>query len=172
MLQERNPANPDLIVFFGSMKNHFWKRGGAWVLTQWFFMAGTLLAGPVWPGDWGGNGSRVGAAVLLLVGSIFGIAGALQLGRHRTIFPEPVHGSRLVRHGIFGLVRHPLYTSVILLSFAWALGWRSEVALWLALATALLLDAKSRFEERRLRIHFPDYDEYARRVRRLIPFVY
>jgi protein-S-isoprenylcysteine O-methyltransferase Ste14 len=154
------------------MKKSFWQRGGTWVLLQWVLMGGALVAGPLWRDDWEGNVSRWVAAVLWVAGSVFGIAGAVQLGRHRTIFPEPMPGSRLVRHGIYGLVRHPLYTSVISLSLAWALGWRSVPTLILALATVVFLDAKARHEEGRLRQVFPDYDDYARRVKRLVPFLY
>lgn len=150
----------------------FWARGGGWVSIQWVLMIGSLVAAPFLPGDWNGYGSQVGAIVLGLAGSTFGISGAWMLGRNRTIFPEPKPGSRLVSHGIYGFVRHPLYTSVILLLVAWALGWRSFAALFLAAVTAGFLDAKARYEERRLLLRFPGYQDYARRVKRLIPFVY
>jgi hypothetical protein len=41
-----------------------------------------------------------------------------------------------------------------------------------ALIQAVLLDIKARREERWLREKFPDYDEYAVKVRRLIPWLY
>ena len=42
----------------------------------------------------------------------------------------------------------------------------------LALTQAVLLDFKARREEHWLREKFPDYDEYAIKVRRLIPWLY
>lgn len=154
------------------MKTGFWKRGGLWATVQWLLMGGTLAAAPIWPGDWLAGGSLPAAVILLISGAVFGIAGTLLLGRNRTILPEPKPGSRLITHGIYAWVRHPLYTSVILLSYAWAIGWQSLPALVLAIATTGFLDAKSRHEETRLRKHFPDYPAYARRVKRLIPFLY
>ena len=154
------------------MKDHFWQKGGSWVLIQWILMTATLVAGPLGRGDWEGGASPWAAMGFLVLGSVFGIAGAIQLGRYRTIFPEPKAGSPLVQDGIFGMVRHPLYTSVISLSLAWALGWRSGLALLPALATVVFLDAKARCEEARLRKRFTEYDDYAHRVKRLIPFLY
>jgi protein-S-isoprenylcysteine O-methyltransferase Ste14 len=61
---------------------------------------------------------------------------------------------------------------VILLSLAWALWWRSIPGLGLAAAMFVFLDAKARHEERRLQRKFPDYADYARHVRRLLPWVY
>lgn len=135
-------------------------------------MLATLAVAFVWADGWHGQGSQIAAVVLGVIGAIFGISGAFILGRSRTIFPEPLPGSRLIRHGIYGIVRHPLYSSVILLSLAWALWWRSIPGLVPALMTVGFLDAKARHEERLLSLKFPDYEGYARRVKRLLPWIY
>ena len=142
------------------------------MLPQFALMLALLAVAPLWAADWDGWWSLVTAAVLLVAGAVFGIGGAVSLGRNRTAFPEPLPEARLVRTGVYGIVRHPLYTSVILLSFAWALGWRSLPGLALAVATLVFLDAKARHEERRLRAKFADYDRYAREVKRLVPWIY
>ncbi len=154
------------------MKPGFWQRGGAWVLAQWGLMIAVLAAGPIGSGGWTGNASRWLALPMFAAGAAFGISGAAVLGRFRTIFPRPLAGSRLVRRGPYAIVRHPLYTSLVLLSLAWALGWRSVPGLATSLVMAAFLDAKARHEERQLRHAFPDYGDYARRVKRLIPWVY
>jgi protein-S-isoprenylcysteine O-methyltransferase Ste14 len=61
---------------------------------------------------------------------------------------------------------------LIALSFGWAYLWDSGRGVALALIQAVLLDIKARREERWLREKFPDYDEYAVKVRRLIPWLY
>jgi len=142
------------------------------VLAQSVLMLATLAAAPVWADDWHGWASRIAALVLLVLGAVFGISGAVRLSGSRTIFPEPLPRARLVRGGIYGIVRHPLYTGVILLSFAWALWWRSLPGLVPAGLTMAFLDAKARSEEERLRARFLDYQGYAKRVRRLVPWVY
>lgn len=112
------------------------------------------------------------AVLLLVAGAFFGIAGAAALGRNRTIFPRPRAGATLVVHGIYAWVRHPLYTSVILLSFAWAAAWGSLPAAGLAAVETAFLVAKARHEEAWLVTLFPEYGEYRRRVRRFLPGIF
>ena len=155
----------------GSPKRGFFARGGAWVLAQSGSMLAVLALGPLTAGN-SGSVWRLTALGLLLAGAAFGISGAWVLGRNRTIFPKPNNGSQLIRHGVYRLVRHPLYTSVTLLSLAWAAWWSSVPTLAVAVAQAVLLDRKARREEAWLRECFPEYAEYARRVRRFVPWVY
>jgi protein-S-isoprenylcysteine O-methyltransferase Ste14 len=154
------------------MKHGFWQRGGAWVLAQWILMAAIVVVAPFWPDGWPGLLSRLAAGVFLVAGAVFGIGGVMALGANRTIFPEPGPKAKLVRTGLYAHVRHPLYASVILLSFAWALWWRSLPGLVAAGLTVVFLDAKARSEEERLRARFLDYQNYAKRVKRLVPWVY
>ncbi|BCX47470.1 S-isoprenylcysteine carboxyl-methyltransferase [Haloferula helveola] len=154
------------------MESGFWQRGGVWAVIQWLLMPAFVAAGPIWREQWSGNVSVWIAVPLFLAGALFGITAKATLGRYRTIFPQPLPDSQLVRHGPYAIVRHPLYTSLVLLSLAWALGWRSFPGLGLALAMFVLLDAKARLEERLLREKFPDYDDYASRVKRLFPWLY
>lgn len=154
-----NPSNP----------TSFRERGGAWVLVQFLLMSAVVVVAVAFPGrgahPWG---IAVGIA-LLVTGAAFGIAGTLALGRNRTPFPRPVPGSTLVENGIYGLVRHPLYTSVILISIGWTLAWESGWAWVPALLQIPFFHGKARREERHLQKEFPRYADYARRVPRFIP---
>ncbi len=141
------------------------------MLAQSGTMLAVLALGPLTAGHAGAAWRLTGLA-LLFAGAAFGISGAWVLGRNRTIFPKPNEGSQLIRHGVYRLVRHPLYTSVTLLSLAWAAWWSSVPTLVVAVVQAVLLDRKARREEAWLRQCFPDYAEYARRVRRFVPWVY
>ena len=93
----------------------------------------------------------------------------MALGRNSTPFPRPSDGSQLVQTGIYGMVRHPLYTSVMTASLGWALIWESWYAVLPALMLIPFFHAKVRREERWLQEKFPDYADYARRVPRFIP---
>jgi protein-S-isoprenylcysteine O-methyltransferase Ste14 len=150
----------------------FLQRGGLWVLGQFVLMGGVLAGGPIWHGQWQSLAITVGGGLLLVVSAGCGLAGASSLGRNLTPFPKPAAGARLVQAGIYGFIRHPLYTAVFCGAVGWALVWRSWPALLAALALAPLFDAKARREERWLRQEFPDYSNYERRVRRFIPRVY
>jgi len=108
-------------------------------------------------------------AVALLAGAAVGLAGVVALGRATTPLPKPADSARLVQTGIYASVRHPLYTSVMVLALGWALLWRSWPAFVAALALIPFFQAKARHEERWLRERFPDYADYARRVPRFLP---
>ena len=65
-----------------------------------------------------------------------------------------------------------MYSALLLFAAAEVVAYGDmwKIACWLALALVLL--AKAMLEERGLRALFPDYAEYARRVRRFIPGVF
>lgn len=149
----------------------FASRGGRWVVVQSALMLAVLIVGPA-------TGHKVSSplalslsAALLLVGAVFGIGGVVALGQSRTIFPKPLPDAKLVRHGVFSLVRHPLYSSLIFLSFGWALWWHSGAVAVLAVLLAMLLHCKSVREEWWLRAKFPEYTAYAAGVKRFIPWI-
>jgi protein-S-isoprenylcysteine O-methyltransferase Ste14 len=151
------------------MQHNFWQRGGAWVLVQFALMAAMIWLGIAFPGGAGNWGGIAAGLVLITAGGVFGVAGVRVLGRNRTAFPRPREDSELIQHGIYSRVRHPLYTSVMLVSAGWALAWQSWPALAAALALIAFLAAKARHEEHWLRRHFAGYEEYARRVPRFLP---
>ena len=118
----------------------------------------------------------VGRISVFIGGALSGVclllAGLVRLGSNLTPLPFPKEDATLVQTGPYRLVRHPMYSGGIILAYGWALaagGW-----LTLAYATVLLvfLDIKSAREEQWLAERFPDYSDYQRRVRKLIPFVY
>jgi protein-S-isoprenylcysteine O-methyltransferase Ste14 len=86
--------------------------------------------------------------------------------------PGPHPQGRLVTQGIYAWIRHPLYSAVGLFFMGFALQSGSGLGVAAALLLGLFLDAKSRFEERLLRARFPDYEAYARKVRRFLPGLY
>jgi protein-S-isoprenylcysteine O-methyltransferase Ste14 len=154
------------------MSSNLLQRGGLWVLGQGVLLGAVIAGGILCRHQWHSFPLTLCGAFLLLIAGGCGLAGAVSLGRNLTPFPKPSAGSRLVQTGIYGLMRHPLYTAVFCGSVGWALAWRSWPALVAALALVLLLDAKARREERWLRQQFPEYADYERRVRRFVPWVY
>jgi protein-S-isoprenylcysteine O-methyltransferase Ste14 len=154
------------------MSHEFLQRGGGWVVGQTALLAGVVAGGILWHGQWQSAATTLGGVLLLLVGAVCGVAGTAALGRNLTPFPKPEVAARLVQTGIYGLMRHPLYTAVFCGSLGWALVWRSWPALVAAILLAPFFDAKARREERWLRSQFPDYADYQRRARRFVPWLY
>jgi protein-S-isoprenylcysteine O-methyltransferase Ste14 len=154
------------------MTSTFLQRGGLWVLAQSVLMLTVIGLAVRFPGDWTNLPVIAAGGALFLLGGGVGLAGVAVLGRSRTPFPKPPDHARFVQHGIYSVMRHPLYVSVVLASVGWALIWQSGPALAVAVLLAPFFDAKARHEERWLRARFPEYAEYQRRVRRFIPWVY
>ena len=147
-------------------------RGGGWVWVQSILMTALVIAGPVDAGTWHHPLGVGSGAILFAAAGAVGIAGVVQLGDNRTPFPRPRPGSRLVERGVYGWVRHPLYVSVLLAGFGWALLWQSIAALAAAALQVPFFAAKAAREERWLCEAFPHYPEYARRVKRFVPGIY
>ena len=151
-----------------------WARGGAWVLTQFPLTALALFAarvGPTIPTAVLGPARWIGLGLFLTGGLLF-LAGILRLGSGLTPFPRPLADAHLVQSGPYGLARHPIYGGGVIAIVGWALlngGWLGLLA---AAVMAVFFDAKAGVEERWMMKRFPEYGEYRRRVRKLIPFVY
>ncbi len=82
-------------------------------------------------------------------------------------------GHKLVEEGPYRLVRHPIYTSILLMCFGTALMINRLAALagFLLITFGFLIKLKQ--EERLLLRHFPDeYPAYKARTKMLVPFVF
>ncbi len=146
--------------------------GWPWVAAQMLLLAAIAAAGWYGGEHWRHGATTLCGYVLLGVGGVVALLGAWQLGRQLTPFPAPLSRARMVDSGIYAWVRHPQYASLMLAATGWGLVRASPAALLLTLALLLFLDRKSQFEERLLREVFPEYERYASRVRRLIPWIY
>jgi len=149
-------------------------RGEGWVAIQVALFALLALAGtvgPAWGDPWLAAG-RVAGTILLAAGLVIIALGLLGLRENLTAVPRPVEGGRLIDTGVYGLVRHPIYTGIATAAAGWGLLAASPPALVVALVILLFFDAKSRREEAWLLAAYPGYAAYRRRVRKLIPFVY
>jgi protein-S-isoprenylcysteine O-methyltransferase Ste14 len=142
------------------------------VLVQAGLMFVVFLLAVRFPGAYRNTAVMVAGAALLALGAVLILAGALALGRNLTPYPKPSKRGCLVSHGIFSLIRHPIYTGVMLLSFGWAQVWQSWPAILIALCMIPFFNAKARREEHWLRQQFPQYADYEQRVKRFIPWIY
>lgn len=131
-------------------------------------VAATSWLGPPWPP--GSAAWRYPVALALGLGSAaLGGPALLQLGKSLTPYPRPRQGGRLVAHGVYRHVRHPMYGAVLLGSAAVAL-IGSPLALIPAGLLAAELEAKRRVEEHWLDEHFEGYGAYRAATRwRIVP---
>jgi protein-S-isoprenylcysteine O-methyltransferase Ste14 len=159
---------------------NWWRgsRGEYWVIAQGILLAIFAFIPPNRPSfveldtsawqyiSWVLMGIFSALAMFFLIRSLF------DLGRNLTPLPHPRDDGQLVKTGIYGLVRHPLYSGVIYLALAYA-SWRMS---WVHVVGSIVLfvffDAKSRTEEAWLAAKFSDYADYATAVKKLIPWIY
>lgn len=143
-----------------------------WVAAQVTLLTATVVVTAVAP-TWPGPGSlRLGVAAALLVAAVaIGLAALRSLGSAFTPLPRPLPGAPLARGGPYRLVRHPMYTAVLVT----ALGASAAGSPWALVPTAalaLVLDRKAAREEEWLREAHPDYPALCGKVRwRFMPGV-
>ena len=159
------------------MSNWAGKRGEGYVILQ-FVLFGVIFVAPFltqswsdWPWPWNVAAWVLGI-MLMGCGLLLTLAGVVSLGRNLTAVPYPKDDATLVESGAYRLVRHPIYSGIILGAFGWGLLHSSAITLLLALVLFLFFDIKSRREELWLADKFANYGDYQKRVRKLVPFVY
>lgn len=145
-------------------------RRTAWSLVgaQFLLLAVILIqpGGEVWslPG-----GLRWGLRAVAVAGLAPMAIAAVTLGRGLTAAPLPNAHAQLRTGGLYRLVRHPIYSGLLLSSVAWAIASGSLVALVAAALLVGLINVKARWEERRLAERFPAYPAYAAVTPRFLP---
>ncbi len=127
-----------------------------------------LPTGTLWPG---GIFVSVVAGVMMGLAGAVGIAGGIRLGSNLTPNPIPRPAGTLETGGIYRLVRHPIYSAVLILGAGLTTLGNSWSHLLIFVLLVMLLGVKARAEELLLRQRFPDYAEYQARVGRFVPGV-
>lgn len=84
---------------------------------------------------------------------------------------NPTEGA-MVRSGPYGHVRHPIYAAVCLFVWAGALANHSRAAMTLVVLLTAGVIIRIVCEERLLAARYPEYRDYARSTKRLVPFVF
>lgn len=178
------------IIWIGWMASwfaaSFWsarteKRDATW--QTWAYRAAVLIGGllllhsarrilgetRLWHVGYGGAYALAG---LTLAGILFAWWARLHLGRLWSSAITRKQGHRVVDSGPYGLVRHPIYTGLLLAIFATAAAQATVSGCAGAALVAFGLWLKARTEERFLtqELGADAYGEYRRRIPMLVPF--
>ncbi len=152
----------------------FGERGEWWVVAQGALFVAVVIA-PKKGSEWSPGWRRLGVIVglpLALIGVVMTRAAFRDLGENLTALPHPKDDATLVHDGIYGVVRHPIYSGIILTTLGAGLLTGNRTRTLLGIVLLAFFDAKARREEAWLTEQFPAYPAYRRSVKKLIPFVY
>jgi protein-S-isoprenylcysteine O-methyltransferase Ste14 len=81
-------------------------------------------------------------------------------------------GTSLIRRGPYRVLRHPMYSAALMFVWASVLGHISAFTVGLGVAVTALTMVRVGAEERLLQAQYPDYGEYMRTTKALVPFLY
>lgn len=147
---------------------------GVVIFSFLMFVAGFVTAGLDYRFGW----SKEPFAVTIISGIVL----LLSYGLYARVMKENAYLSRTVEiqnnqkiidTGLYGIVRHPMYTATILLFLSMPLVLGSWFALILFLPYPFVIAIRIKNEEKVLEAGLPGYCEYKQKVRwRIIPFVW
>lgn len=104
-----------------------------------------------------------GLAVLVGAIAIFNLRHSLNVA------PQPVSKGKLQVQGIYRYIRHPMYTSVFLLSAGVAISSGSYIKLGILLLVLVFFYIKTGYEESLLLKEYPKYREYQEATGKYLP---
>jgi len=81
-------------------------------------------------------------------------------------------GGVLIRKGPYSVLRHPMYAAALLFIWVSIAGHWSMVNASIGLAVTVFALVRISAEERLLRERYPDYTDYVKHTKKLIPFVF
>ena len=141
-------------------------------LSGLMFLVGFILAGLDFRFGWSklpGWVSTLGAVLFLSAYALFAEVLRENTWLSRTI--EVREGQTVVSTGLYGIVRHPMYSATLLLFLSMPLVLGSLPAFLVFLCYPAIITKRILGEEQVLRRELKGYDEYCDRIRwRLIPF--
>ena len=133
--------------------------GVTWVADTFFLKYTTYLNGYV------PFSARLPLAALLLI-----ISGYLAKRGLAIVFGEKMEKPAVIRTGVFGVVRHPIYLGEILFFLGFLILSLSLAAMVVWAVAVAFLHFIAKYEEKLLLARFgPDYERYLREVPRWVP---
>ena len=125
---------------------------------------------PTTGADWAVTGPlRTLGLVLIVSGLLLAGVSSGKLGPALTATPLPNGRGGLKTDGIYRLVRHPIYSGVLLIVLGLVVRSGRWIVAAIGVATISFFHTKAQWEERKLREHFADYDAYAKVTPRFFP---
>ena len=103
--------------------------------------------------------------LIIIIALIILLVAIEDLGRNLSPFPRPINNSNLVTKGIYRFTRHPMYYSLIFISFGIFITKLSIYYLFLSISLGLIIKFKIDLEEQYLNNKFKNYLLYKNEVK-------
>ena len=103
--------------------------------------------------------------LIIIIAFIILLVAIKDLGRNLSPFPRPIKNSKLVTKGIYRFTRHPMYYSLIFISFGIFIINLSIYYLFLSTSLILIIKFKIALEEQYLKNKFKNYFLYKNDVK-------
>ena len=103
--------------------------------------------------------------LIIIIAFIILLVAIKDLGRNLSPLPRPINNSNLVTTGIYGFTRHPMYYSLIFISFGVFITKLSIYYLFLSISLGLIIKFKISLEEQYLNNKFKNYLVYKNEVK-------
>lgn len=166
--------NPDLLKSRLSAKENRKEQSLVVKLSGLMFVLGFIVAGLSFRFDWYVLPKRVviGAAVVFLVAYIL-YAEVLRENTYLSRTIEVKENQKVIDTGMYGIVRHPMYSVTLLLFLSMPLVLGSVYSFFIFLAYPFIIAKRIKDEEEFLEKELGGYAQYKQKVKyRLIPFVW
>jgi len=145
------------------LDGEFGTRGEAYVAAQGFLVLCIVLGGVPFIGD---ALKILFGPVLLLIGCVVILKGLTDMGGSLNVWPMPSSKNNdLIISGIFGQIRHPIYSGLVCSMAGFSILTDSATRLILTIVLLYVLDVKSDVEEKGLHEKFGTaYSDYVSAV--------
>ena len=166
--------NPDLLRSRLNAKEKQMEQSRVVELSGLMFLGGFIVAGLDFRFGWlplPKAVSMVGAAAFLIAYGLYGEVLRENTYLSRTI--EVQENQKVIDTGLYGIVRHPMYSAMVLLFLSMPLVLGSLISLVIFLAYPFLIAQRIKHEEAFLEKELAGYRAYKEKVKsRLIPYVW
>ena len=103
--------------------------------------------------------------LIIMISSFVMLISIKELGNNLSPLPKPIKNGNLITSGIYALMRHPMYYSLISISFGVFITKLSFYYLSLTICLVLVIKYKIILEEKHLNTKFKNYLLYKQKVK-------
>ncbi len=114
--------------------------------------------------------AKIISLIIAISGLMVVLIAIVQLNRNLSPFPTPKKKAILLQTGLYKIVRHPIYSGLIVFFFGYGFYKDSGYKIIVAVLFVVLFHFKTRYEEQQLQNKFKDYQSYKVKTYKFFPF--